>query len=500
MGQRSKTILRLLIFCALPLIVAAVLVAQSSSQTLPPVPPEENIDWFLVIDTSKSMRGVGGTEEIFNRVKEVIINDFINRANKGDTVSIIAFGDNPPDVTPSVSLSNDLSRTDLINKVKNLKADALKTYTGDAVSAALERIKGLRASYKDQNRKPALLLFTDGYEDHAPQQPSIYLRDIPVSKIKAASAYTYVVWLNTKESPPAELGNFVEKSDRGRLVTYTPAEISNIFQDFKSAVLPPQISMNPTQLPHLEVEPGNAYEESVTFMCQNKNTSLKATLRDGGSNGITLAEPSGPINLERGQPSTVRVRLQTPSDLAAGEYTGTVVFTVDELTSQEKSVEQYRSEFPVTFSFKAVPVSPWVKVARWALRIVIALAVILVAVFAYRRWRRANYYLQGELFIVAPDGSTNGSVRLREVTTEKVRLSELQGGRFKETLGDMDAELKAIHEIGDKRVQINAIEGPLYVRDTEVSSLTLADGDIIKLGDLKLKYSGGPAHVSEEVS
>lgn len=498
MGQRSKTILRHSIHRTLSLIVAAVLVSQSASQTPPPL-PQESIDWFLVIDTSQSMRGVGATEDIFDRVKNVIINDFINRADKGDTVSIIAFGDNPPKITPSVPLNNDLSRADLINNVKRLQAEASRTYTGDAVSAALDRIKELKGSYKDQNRKPAILLFTDGREDHHPQKPSIYLRDIPIEKIKAASPYTYVVWLNTKEPPPSELGNFVEKFDRGRLVTYTPAEIGNIFEDFKSAVLPPQVSMNPTSLSHIEIEPGRAYEDTVTFTSHNRNTSVRAALREGGHGTVTLAEPREAVNLDRGKSVAVMVRLQTPSDLPAGEYKGTVLFTIDELTSQEKGVEQYRSEFPLAFSFKAVPVSPWVRIVRWAVRIMLALLVILAAWYLIHRWWRANYYLQGEVFIIGPDGATNGSVRLRNVNKRRVRLSELQAGRFKDILGDMDAEFKAVRDNGDKRVEINAIEGPLYVQDREVSGERLHDGDMIIIGDLVLKYSGGTAR-AEEVS
>ncbi|MEH2455406.1 VWA domain-containing protein [Nostoc sp.] len=52
--------------------------------------PKGGIDWILVVDTSASMRGVGGTKNIFEPVKNSIT-EFVNTARLGDTVTIYTF-------------------------------------------------------------------------------------------------------------------------------------------------------------------------------------------------------------------------------------------------------------------------------------------------------------------------------------------------------------------------------------------------------------------------
>ncbi|MGF1672444.1 MAG: VWA domain-containing protein, partial [Rivularia sp. (in: cyanobacteria)] len=48
------------------------------------------IDWIVVVDTSASMRGAGGTKNIFSQVKKSIT-EFVNTAKLGDTVTIYSF-------------------------------------------------------------------------------------------------------------------------------------------------------------------------------------------------------------------------------------------------------------------------------------------------------------------------------------------------------------------------------------------------------------------------
>jgi hypothetical protein len=41
---------------------------------------KREIDWIVIVDTSASMRGVGGTKNIFNQVKSSLT-EFVNTAN-----------------------------------------------------------------------------------------------------------------------------------------------------------------------------------------------------------------------------------------------------------------------------------------------------------------------------------------------------------------------------------------------------------------------------------
>jgi hypothetical protein len=42
--------------------------------------PKGNVDWILVIDTSASMVGEGGTKNIFAQVKQTV-SDFVNKSD-----------------------------------------------------------------------------------------------------------------------------------------------------------------------------------------------------------------------------------------------------------------------------------------------------------------------------------------------------------------------------------------------------------------------------------
>jgi hypothetical protein len=495
MGRRTTAHLFPFIICLLLVITLAVPSAPQSPLAPPLIQPNENIDWVLVIDTSKSMVGAGGAENIFTKVQEVVVNDFIKKANKGDSIAIIAFGDNPPLVIPSAPIISERSKNDLITAVRNLKAEGTKTYTGDAVEAALDRIQDLKAEYKDQNRKAALLLFTDGNEEHDPQKPSKYLEDIPISKIKDTSPYTYIVWLNKKSKPSNELQKFVDKFDRGRIVQYTPSEISNIHDDFVDNILPPQVTIRPTSLDLAEIEPGATYEGTV-IVNTTRNTTLKLALNGVKSDEVVLISPSKAINLEAKKDNNVIVQLQLAPNISDGQYNGNLIFMIDEINSQEKENAKI-APFIVGFSFKVARVPILNKLLKYG-AITLGLLVVLWFALYFLLGRRSpiqawrdHLHLEGELVIISQQESRgNESIRLRNVKARKIKLSDIQTGRLKEALGGMDAELKAIHKNGDKLVQIESLQGPLYIQGIEVVTDNLYDGDLIQLGELKLQYRG----------
>lgn len=139
MTRRSLAAVLLLLACGL------------HAQTLGPV------DWIFVVDTSKSMRGVGGTKDIWTDVK-VGLNTFIQDAGPADTFALYAFD---RDVREIETRTPD----DLYRVIIALAADGNRTHLGAAIAAGLTRAESLRAASSDRTRRQVVVLFTDGKED-----------------------------------------------------------------------------------------------------------------------------------------------------------------------------------------------------------------------------------------------------------------------------------------------------------------------------------------------
>jgi hypothetical protein len=131
------------------------LTASAHAQKLGPV------DWIFLVDTSKSMRGIGGTKDIFDDVK-ASIDSFVREANGRDTVAIFTF-DRDVRLHSAMPVSAN-SRDDLSSIIHSLEAEGDRTHLGAAIAKGLERAESLRARSKPE-RSRAVVLFTDGKED-----------------------------------------------------------------------------------------------------------------------------------------------------------------------------------------------------------------------------------------------------------------------------------------------------------------------------------------------
>lgn len=117
------------------------------------------VDWIFLVDTSKSMRGVGGTRDIFGDVK-TSIDTFIREANDGDSVAIYTFD---REVREVAALDiRDNRREELQALVDELYPNGDRTYLGLAIRKGLEHAA---KQPKDPTRTHAVVLFTDGQED-----------------------------------------------------------------------------------------------------------------------------------------------------------------------------------------------------------------------------------------------------------------------------------------------------------------------------------------------
>jgi hypothetical protein len=122
--------------------------------------PRGAVDWIFLVDTSKSMRGVGG-KNIFPDVKASIAS-FIREASHGDSMAIFTF-DSDVRLHASTAIRGG-ARDDLFSIVDALEANGNRTHLGLAIQKGLDRAAMSRAA-GDKTRVQAVVLFTDGEED-----------------------------------------------------------------------------------------------------------------------------------------------------------------------------------------------------------------------------------------------------------------------------------------------------------------------------------------------
>lgn len=126
--------------------------------------PKGEIDWILVVDTSASMRGVGGTKNIFPSVKNSL-NEFVNTARLGDTVTIYSFDTDVTLNANDIQITSNPDRGKLKQIITSLQAQGVRTHTGKAVQKALEHSSLLNQRADSLGRTVSIVFMTDGLED-----------------------------------------------------------------------------------------------------------------------------------------------------------------------------------------------------------------------------------------------------------------------------------------------------------------------------------------------
>ena len=120
-----------------------------------------------------------------------------------------------------------------------------------------------------------------------------------------------------------------------------------------------------------------------------------------------------------------------------------------------------------------------------ALKILIPLAILAVAAFAFIQNHRKNNRLEGELEILRPQ-TVDAYVGLPRLQASEVALSALLP---LDALGGSDARLFVRRKDGRKKVWISARSGSLRINDVETPLSQLYDADTIEIGDAKLRFN-----------
>ena len=208
------------------LLLAAVLVffpVALHAQSLGPV------DWIFLVDTSKSMRGVGGTKNIWGDV-QASLGSFVHEAGTEDTITLYTFD---RDVR---QIEGDPRRT-----IFELAAEGNRTHLGAAIAKGLERAEQLRG---DPTRRQVVVLFTDGEEDVRDIENPIRIES---SLAHVGNAFVFFVSMGKHE---LQLDAFAANTERASVLKAPTVDaIRDVARQVRAKIPPIVVPMTTTVAP-----------------------------------------------------------------------------------------------------------------------------------------------------------------------------------------------------------------------------------------------------------
>ncbi len=320
-SHRSKSIVSAA-FLSTTFIHTDFSLSQTSNNSSP-------IDWILIVDTSASMVGEGGTKNIFARVKETVT-EFINKAKVGDSITLFTFDSNTI-LRNSLKISTNLDRESSKQIVQNLEATGQNTHIGKALQDALNYAIQIEKRPDGTNRTVSVVLFTDGIEDTVGiQNPVSIPSNLTLINNLNRKPYVFLVSLGegVHESQLDQFANNPALNGRGSVLRSPGA--NNLLQagerirDAAAAITPPppKIIAEPqpiqTSINFGEVASG---EETLPQNFQVRNNvpvKIAIQLESAGSKDISLIEPNAPIAAAANVNTDIPIRLKINNTAIAG--------------------------------------------------------------------------------------------------------------------------------------------------------------------------------------
>jgi len=320
-SHRSKSIVSAA-FLSTTFIHTDFSLSQTSNNSSP-------IDWILIVDTSASMVGEGGTKNIFGRVKETVT-EFINKAKVGDSITLFTFDSNTI-LRNSLKISTNLDRESSKQIVQNLEATGQNTHIGKALQDALNYTIQIEKRPDGTNRTVSVVLFTDGIEDTVGiQNPVSIPSNLTLINNLNRKPYVFLVSLGegVHESQLDQFANNPALNGRGSVLRSPGA--NNLLQagerirDAAAAITPPppKIIAEPqpiqTSINFGEVASG---EETLPQNFQVRNNvpvKIAIQLESAGSKDISLIEPNAPIAAAANVNTDIPIRLKINNTAIAG--------------------------------------------------------------------------------------------------------------------------------------------------------------------------------------
>jgi hypothetical protein len=461
--------------------------------------PRRSIDWIFVLDTSASMVGADGSKNIFGDVKRTLVN-FVSKTSEGDSVTLYTFA-NYTDTSRGTKLINgEQDRRNLTNEINALQATGTRTHTGEAIKNSLELAGALRKRSGSELRTISIVLLSDGKEDIRGLSNVV---SIPSNLKLIPEDPPYLFYVSLGEPEPAidDIGN---EMGPGRYEKASPDNPQEIFETIerirKIAEKPPpppppqeiRLSLSPAALDFGQVEPGEQTKDIEVQVGSNVKTRVRLTLENPQGDGLALVEPREILDLKADESSTVEVRLAAAPNLPDNAYSARLVLSPVDAPS-DAVVKTAASDVRLGVA----RVSVWRKAIKWVL---IALAALLLALIAISLLKgeppwiwlggaiKPDKYLEGEIEVIKPRPAQaeDEFVSLLNRKTETLPLSALIPDG---ATADADAELFVERKNGRKTVWLRRSRGIVQVNKTEVAMTELFDGDVIELGEARLRFN-----------
>lgn len=312
--------------------------------------PKGGIDWILVVDTSASMRGVGGTKNIFEPVKNSIT-EFVNTARLGDTVTIYTFDKDVTLNADDIKITSNPDRGKLKQIISSLQAEGVRTHTGKAVQKALEHSALLNKRADALGRTVSIVFLTDGLEDvRGIPNPISIPSNTQFLREQQCKPYIFFVSLGLKEhekqlndfaSNPALCGKGQVLRDPGGV------QLNKLAQNIRPVLITPKIDVNLPTTNLQPVLPGTTTEPLNINSISNVNGKVSLQLEDPKQSGIRLIPSDRTIDLVANQATVIPVRLQIPAEAKGGASKLRLVLTI-----ADQAIAPITIDLPVSIQSK----------------------------------------------------------------------------------------------------------------------------------------------------
>lgn len=430
------------------------------------------IDWIFLVDTSQSMRGVGGSKDIFGEVKSSI-GAFVREASVGDSVTIFTF-DRDVQLRASTDIRADFDRAELLRLIADLRADGNRTHLGAAIAKGVERADVL-SQRNDASRERAIVLFTDGREDVRGIRDPI---SIPSNLQRAQKIRPWIFFVSLGEHE-AQLDDFASETERTTILKPRDAEaIRELASKIRHTVAPPEITFEPRSISFGSLRAGETTEAHELILSSDKRAIVSVALETAP--GVKMQRHDN-IIVTPSASAHLRLRLTIDGDAEPG--------------ARELHIRISGSSASLPAIVAVTAPSPLLRIAKWLGVIAILLLLALIGFVLYSGKSPGELiesfsgrnHLEGEIEVVAPRMPPDAMfVGLPTKRTKELAISAIVPT---DALGGSDARLFCRRRSGTKTVWIAADKGTLRVNDIELPMTELYDADTIEVGDAKLRFN-----------
>jgi len=438
------------------------------------------VDWIFLLDTSKSMRGVGkGARNIFPEVK-ASIESFVREAQDGDSVTIQTF-DSDVRSYGLRDIHGPFDREELYDTIRQLQAEGNRTHLGLAIAKGLERSEALMQRDADATRARAIVLFTDGKEDVKGIANPV---PIPANVARTLASKPWIFFVSMGEHE-AQLDDFAAAAARTQVlkapdtaaIRAVAGQIRKLVRVPVPAPRTPRVQVTPATIDFGKLKQGATSEERDLTITSDRPVRLSASLEEAA--GVSMA-PQDNVAVDPAAPARLKIRLTVADDGPPGERR--LMVRVGEKRAVSALVSVYRP-------------SPLIRAAKWAAAVLVFLLLAIAGLVLYSGKMPGELLaslterntLEGEIEIVTPRVAADAAfVGLPALRKNEVALSAIVPP---DALSGSDARLFVRRSGSEKKVWIAASSGALRVNDIEVPTAELYDADTIRIGAAKLRFN-----------